>query len=349
MARRRQQWVNSTALPGGGGIDRGLGSRHVQAMNDSFKYDVAISFLSADLDVAQKLNELLRDRMEVFLFTERQGDVVGPDGIDQMNAVYGKEARIAVVLYRDGWGKKGWTGVEETAIKNRGLEQGWDFVLMIPLEEHPTLPVWVPRGNIWLSYPHYGLTAALPVIERLLEQLGGHAQPLTAAAHLAQQARHSAWIRERDSKRSSETDGVAAANQHAAALFAELEKTVTNEPAAGITFKQSRKSVRIWTQAPEQEGTTVTITWSLPYRNVLSRSGLHVMVWEGYASLDGENLVRMEEPRKRATHEFDFEWSESRQWVWQGRQSKRTYDTAGLAAFCMGLLVDLSRRQPRRS
>src|SRR2546425_6100190 len=42
--------------------------------------------------------------------------------------------RSAVVFYREGWGKKGWTGVEETAIKNRGLEQGWDFVLMIPLE-----------------------------------------------------------------------------------------------------------------------------------------------------------------------------------------------------------------------
>ncbi len=100
--------------------------------SDSFKYDLAISFLTADLDIAKNLTELLRDRMEVFLFTERQGDVVGPEGIERMNAVYGREARIAVVLYREGWGKKGWTGVEETAIKNRGLAQGWDFVLMIP-------------------------------------------------------------------------------------------------------------------------------------------------------------------------------------------------------------------------
>jgi hypothetical protein len=90
--------------------------------SDPFKYHVAISFLSADLDIAKQLTDLLQDRMEVFLFTERQDDVVGPQGIERMNAVYGKEARIAVVLYRVGWGKKGWTGVEETAIKNRGLE-----------------------------------------------------------------------------------------------------------------------------------------------------------------------------------------------------------------------------------
>ena len=314
-----------------------------------FKYDVAISFLSADLDVAKQLNDLLRDRMEVFLFTERQGDVVGPDGIERMNAVYGKEARIAVVFYREGWGKKGWTGVEETAIKNRGLEQGWDFVLMIPLEEHPKLPAWVPKGNIWMSYPHYGLSAALPVIERLLEQLGGEAQPVTAATHLAREARHNAWLKDREAKRNSEQDGVAVANQYAAALFTELEKTVTNEPTAGIAFKQSRSSARIWTQAPEREGTTVTITWSLPYRNVLEHSGLHVRSWEGYASLDGEYIAAFTEPRKRATHEFDFEWTESRQWVWQDRQSKRTYDTTGLTAFCVGLLVELSRRQPRPS
>jgi len=315
--------------------------------SDSFKYDVAISFLGADLDVAKQLTDLLRDRMEVFLFTERQGDVVGPEGIERMNAVYGKEARIAVVLYREGWGRKGWTGVEEAAIKNRGLEQGWDRVLMIPLEEHPTLPPWVPKANIWLSYPHYGLEAALPVIERMLEAVGGEAKPVTAATHLARQARHNAWQKEREAKRNSEQDGVAAANEYPAALLTELENTVANEPTAGFTFKQRGRSARIWTQAPEREGTTVTVGWSLPYRNVLEHSGLHVRVWEGYAALDGENLAAFEQPRERAAHEFDFEWSQARQWVWQDRQTRRTYDTAGLAAFCVGLLVELSRRAPR--
>ena len=38
-----------------------------------FKYDVAISFLGDDLQLADELTKLLRDRMSVFLFTERQG------------------------------------------------------------------------------------------------------------------------------------------------------------------------------------------------------------------------------------------------------------------------------------
>src|SRR6266550_713059 len=213
-------------------IDRAFGSQHVPQMTatDSFKYDVAISFLSGDVDVAKQLTELLRDRMDVFVFPEHQGDVVGPDGLEQMNAVFEKEARIVVVLYRDGWGKKGWTGVEETAIKNRGLEQGWDFVLMIPLEEHPTMPKWVPKANIWLSYPHYGLAAALPVIEHMLEQLGGEAKPVTAATHLARQARRNKWLTQREALRGSET-GATAAKEQIVELVAELEKAVSSEPS----------------------------------------------------------------------------------------------------------------------
>jgi hypothetical protein len=316
--------------------------------SDPFKYDVAISFLSADLDVAQRLTELLRDRMEVFLFTERQGDVVGPGGVEQMNAVYGKEARIAVVLYREGWGKKGWTGVEETAIKNRGLEQGWDFVLMIPLEEQPTMPKWVPKANIWLSYPHYGLGEALPVIERMLERLGGEAKPVTAATHLARQARHNTWLKEREAKRGS-VEGVAAAQGQVAVLLAELQRTVSEEPTADIAFKQVRdRAARIWTQAPNREGTTVTLYWSQQWGNVLSQSGLHVRLWEGYSGAAGEGLIAFEHATEVGGHEFDFEWGESGQWIWQHRETKRLYDTAGLAAFCFGLLIEHSHRSPKR-
>jgi len=317
-------------------------------MSDAIKYDVAIPFLSADLDIAEKLTDLLRDRMQVFLFTERQGDVVGPDGIARMNAVYGEEARIAVVLYREGWGKKGWTGVEETAIKNRAMEKGWGFLLMVPLEEQPKLPPWVPRENIWLSYPHYGLDAGLPVIERLLEQLRGEVKPVTAATHLAQEARHNAWQKEREAKRGT-VAGVTAAKEHVVALFAELQKTVSAEPTADISFKRvGDRAARIWTQAPDHEGTTVTFYWSQSWGNVLSQSGLHVRLWEGYAGAASEGPLAFEDAAEVGGHEFDFEWSESGQWVWQGRDTKRSYDTAALAALFVGLLIEHSRRPPKR-
>ena len=45
-------------------------------------------------------------------------------------------------------------------------------------------------------------------------------------------------------------------------------------------------------------------------------------------------------PEELEAYEFDFEYDESGRWVWQQRDSRRKYDTAQLAAFCIGLLLD---------
>jgi len=315
-------------------------------MSDAaYKYDVAISFLSGDLDVGQKLAGLLRDRMNVFLFTDRQSEVAGADGIELLSSVFGAQARIAVVLYREGWGKTAWTGIEETAIKNRGLEQGWDFVLMIPLEANPTVPKWLPRAQIWLSYERYGLPTAVAVIERKLEELGGEAKPITAASRANEQARRVAWQGEREAKRGTQ-EGVDAAKAHVTALFDEIQKAVSQAPGADIQFKEARhNAARIWTKSPNREGTTVTLYWSLSWANVLNQSGLRVRLFEGYAPTAGEDIIAFENPTEVGGHEFDFEWGESGQWVWQHRDTKRYYDTAELAAFCIELLLDHSNRQ----
>jgi hypothetical protein len=157
----------------------------------NFKYDVAISFLGDDLNLAEELAKLLRDRMSVFLFSERQGEIAGSDGLDTLSLVFGSEARLVVILYRATWGSTPWTRVEETAIKNRGLQHGWDFILLIPLDQHPELPPWLPKPQIWLSYAQYGLVAAVPVLERKLEELGGS---------LSQLRRRAAWRRSSDTQ-----------------------------------------------------------------------------------------------------------------------------------------------------
>jgi hypothetical protein len=60
----------------------------------NFKYDVAISFLGDDLDLAEELAKLLQDRMSVFLFTERQGEIAGSDGLDTLSLMFGSQARL---------------------------------------------------------------------------------------------------------------------------------------------------------------------------------------------------------------------------------------------------------------
>ena len=314
-------------------------------MTDAFTYDVAISFLGEDLALAEELAKLLRERMGVLLFAERQGDVAGSDGVDKLSAVFGKEARLAVVLHREGWGKTPWTGIEETAIKNRGLEHGWEFVVIIPLEAHPTLPKWLPRAQLWLSYERYGLPTAVAVLERKLEELGGEAKPVTAASRAKEQARRVASQKEREAKRGS-VEGVEAAKANVTALFDELHKAVSQEPTADIAFKRvDHKAAKIWTQSPNHKGTTLTLYWSLAYSNVLNESELKVRLFEGFAPTAGEGLISFANPTEVAEHKFDFEFSDSRQWIWQHHDTKRYYNTAELAAFCVGLLIDRSNRQ----
>lgn len=312
-------------------------------MTGSFKYDVAISFLGTDLGLAEELASLLRDRMTVFLFTERQGDVAGSDGLETLSLVFGGEARLVVILYRTGWGESPWTRVEETAIKNRGLEVGWDFVLVMPLESEATVPPWVPKTQIWLSYPRYGLPTAVAVLERKLEEIGGVAKPVTAASRAREYARHTEWKEEREHRRGSQA-GVDAAKAHVGALFSELKSAVTEAKGpsgADLAFSQPRSNAaRIWSSSPNHEGSTVTLYWSQQWANVLSQSGLRVRLWKGYAPAGGEDLATWEDPEELEEHQFDFEYNVSRQWVWQHRDTGRVYGTQQLAAFCLGLLLD---------
>src|ERR1039458_4546278 len=94
----------------------------------AYEYDVAFSFLAQDELLATNLNDLLQDRLNTFLYSKRQGELAGTDGEQTFNSVFGEKARVVVVLYRAGWGETPWTRIEETAIRNRAFEHGYDFV-----------------------------------------------------------------------------------------------------------------------------------------------------------------------------------------------------------------------------
>ena len=138
-----------------------------------YKYDVAFSFLAQDEALATELNDLLQDRLRTFLYSKKQGEIAGTDGEKSFNSVFGQEARMVVVLYRSSWGETPWTRIEETAIRNRGYDEGYDFVVFIPLDEPGTVPKWLPKNRLWLGLKRWGVPAAGAVIEARVEELGG--------------------------------------------------------------------------------------------------------------------------------------------------------------------------------
>ena len=92
--------------------------------NMEYKCDVALSFLAEDEPLALRLNDLLKDRLSTFLYSERQLEIAGTDGEITMNTVYSKAALLVVVLYWDGWGESPWTRIESAAIRNPAYEEG---------------------------------------------------------------------------------------------------------------------------------------------------------------------------------------------------------------------------------
>jgi len=118
------------------------------------EYDVAFSFLKGDEPAAVNLADTLADRYKCFVYSKKQEELVGTDGQETFSTVFGERARCVVVLYRDGWGTTPWTRIEQTAIQNRALRDGWEFLLFIKLTPGATMPKWLPHSYIWHQW-HY--------------------------------------------------------------------------------------------------------------------------------------------------------------------------------------------------
>jgi hypothetical protein len=142
-------------------------------MENKIKYEVAFSFLSQDENLANELNSLISERVSTFIYSEQQKKLVGTDGEHIFNKVFYEEARLVVVLYRKGWGETTWTRIEETAIKNRAFNDGYDFTIFIPLDNEKTVPKYLPKTRIWGDIDRWGVKGATSIIEARVNSLGG--------------------------------------------------------------------------------------------------------------------------------------------------------------------------------
>lgn len=146
-----------------------------------YQYEVGFSFLKQDEAIAYDLNDHIQDRLSTFIYSKKQEDLGGKDGEKKINTVFYQECRVVVVLYRDGWGETPWTRIEETAIKNRAFDKGWDFLLFINMDTNSTLPTWIPRTYIWLDYQRFKTEGAIAVIEHKVKEQGGTSRQETIA------------------------------------------------------------------------------------------------------------------------------------------------------------------------
>jgi hypothetical protein len=166
--------------------------------NDGFKYDIAFSFVREDEGLATQLNDRVQDRYRTFLYSRAQEQLVGTDGEKTFNAVFGKEARIVAVLLRPEWGHTPWTRIEETAIRNRAHDQGYDFTTFIVSASGTAIPNWLPKARIWYNLERFGVDCAAAVLEARVQERGGTAVQETLADRAARVQRAQELNRQRD-------------------------------------------------------------------------------------------------------------------------------------------------------
>lgn len=309
---------------------------------DDFKYDVAFSFLSPDEPLAREAALELGDRARVFVYSERQRELAGEDGADQFSSVFGREARICVVLYRDGWGRTPWTGVEESAIKNRGLTHGWSFLLVISLDG--TAPIWLPRTQLWLGWQEFGIRITTAVIGRKITEHGGELRVLDAADHAARIGAERRREAERDLFLNSEA-GVKAAHEELEAMFDHLESQVarasTVAPHLQVQFFRRGRDRVVAVASP---GCTVTFGWSLQWGNVLRGSSLLIRQIAGFHSFDHFDVSSVVTSRVHATFTLDDAgepaWTEE-------DQPARFYSSRSLAERYLRVVIDHAGDEPR--
>lgn len=290
-----------------------------------YVYDVAFSFLAADEPVARKIDEALESlTLKRFLYTDRQKELVGKDGVEEFSRTFRRDSRVAVVLHRKGWGGTKWTAIEASAIRSRALDDmNFDSVLFVPLDDSQ-LPDWVPP-------------------QRIFFQLGtsGHAELAAAIAQKAKEA--GSEVRK---------IGIGLAHAAAAELQKEFARFAAEASVPPLTLKYEQTTRARGGQgegAVTGPGHSASFFFRPHYANSLDGAELTVEIWKGPSPLLGRSFIS-EEPKclNSSTYEFDLAPDGSTGWRKGKGRDGQIVGSAELAEKTIEWLLDAIGKNERK-
>lgn len=311
-----------------------------------YKYEIAFSFLAQDEPLANELNDLLQDRLSTFLYSKRQEELAGTDGEETFNDVFAKQARLVVVLYRNGWGETAWTRIEQTAIRNRAFDEGYEFVIFVPLEEPASVPKWLPKTRLWVGLSRWGPSGAASVIEARVQELGGspHEESLEDQAKRIERALKFEETR-KQFHRSHEA--INKSNLEFTLLGDEIERIVgvINESTRSTNYSIKRANRKLVLLGPHAG---LSVTWQYHYNNSLDDSALDVVIWEGHPPFPGVNL--WDEPKRKKSVSFEFGLHRTETPGWKSTDSsEREFDSKKLAEYILKFYMDAAEPMNARN
>jgi hypothetical protein len=297
--------------------------------NKNDKYDVAFSFLEQDEALADEINQMLKSRISTFIYSEHQEQLVGKDGEKLLNEIFHDRSRVVCVLYRKGWGESPWTRIEETAIKNRAFNSGYDFTIFVPLDKNP-LPKWIPKTYIYYGLERYGIEGLAPVIEAKVQEHEGVICRETPSDKILSYLAEKGDSDRRQSIIDS-TEGVRLANQEIQQLFDDIEKMSKNSDHKIRVLKERSRMVMLLNNY------SCDFIWRQQFSNTLKYATLYLFFFEGIPQIG--RIILFEEPKKIRTWKFKFAINLSDKPCWVNEGDQKTYLTKDLLDFSVNELL----------
>jgi hypothetical protein len=316
-------------------------STRTTALTQAFEYDVAFSFNAMDEGIATQLNDLLAPRMKTFIYSERQREIAGTDGQESFSKVYGKTARIVVILYRPEWGETPWTRIERDAIKNRSLDEGWDFTTFVPTVEQPQMPPWLPKTRLYIGLQRWGVQGAASVIEARVAERGGSPHEETVAERADRFARTTALKQLQEQFQRSDI-GVKAARGAYEEFSSAIEEQAKLIAAAGIALNVGRSGDYRIIHGPDP--CNATCYFRTLYSNSLEDIYLHVEIYKGFPEIPGY-IPSIRKAAKLRSRRYAFRLLRADHNAWIGiDENARELETKQLADHVLRSYMDVAER-----
>jgi hypothetical protein len=307
--------------------------------------DVAISFLVRDEATAKAIADQLEGAgLMVFFFPHKQEELAGTNGMASMRAPF-LEARVNVVLFREGWGKTPWTRVEDSAVSERCFKGGWTSLMFVELEKAKT-PDWLPGTHIRFNFKDYGLDQLIGAIKMRVQEQGGTIKPLDALTRAKQVKAEASYLEDRNRllRDGAFIHGVHEAIRATLAQVGELANKLRTEHGMDVSFgSQDRMGVL------RSGFVSVGIGWKQPIFNLVGdyekdECFLRVAEFSGLLALPGEQRWYVEAPKLLKETRFKADVTFDRTLEWRVDGKHETVPASQLADRIVRMFLDLVSR-----
>lgn len=147
---------------------------------NAYKWDVAISLCSKDIDFAKKLVKAINPTLKVFFYEDNQAEFISKSGPVACAKTFKEESRVVVILSRNEWSNSFYTEIERNAIIDRisVRNEGYQFLMVIPMVQDE-IPPWYPSTQIYASPFRFSIEDIAHFIEFKVTEEGGVVKSLT--------------------------------------------------------------------------------------------------------------------------------------------------------------------------